>query len=466
VQRQTSNILDLLRRFESRNITFMVADGSWPIVWERAKGNFVWDLEGKRYLDLTAAFGVAAAGHANPRVVRAGQRQMATLLHAMGDVHPHALKAHLARELSRITFERWSRFERKASAAGTHRASWRRAVAVPHGKVIFCNSGFEAVEAALKTAMLATGKRGVLAFHGGYHGLGYGTLNATHRDHFRRPFLTQLGGFGRFVPFPTQPDELEPVEQSVRQLLRREPIGAVLVEPVQARGGINVPPPGFLAMLHQLCDEHGVLLVLDEIYTGFGRTGRWFACEHWGVVPDLICLGKALTGGFPLSACVGRADLMDTAWPPSAGEAIHTSTFLGHPVGCAMALSQIREIREKHLPERAQDLGNRLLARLSHLPAPAGLALKARGLGLLVGLEVREGGGAPATEVVMGVIKGMLNRGYILLPEGEHGNVISFTPPLTITEPQLDRTVSVLKDLLELSRSRTGAPTGREPRTR
>ena len=219
-------------------------------------------------------------------------------------------------------------------------------------------------------------------------------------------------------------------------------------------------------MLRRLCDEHRVLLILDEIYTGLGRTGRWFACEHWGVAPDLICLGKALTGGFPLSACVGRADIMDTAWPPSAGEAIHTSTFLGHPVGCAMALSQIREIREKGLPERALLLGNQLLARLSQLPAPTGLGLKARGLGLLVGLEVQEAGGAPATKVVMSVIKGMLNNGYILLPEGEHGNVISFTPPLTITERQLDRTVSVLKNLLELSRSRTAAPTDREPRRR
>ena len=166
-------------------------DGSWPIVWERAKGVHVWDAEGKKYLDLTAAFGVAAAGHANPNVVKAGQKQMAKLLHAMGDVHPHALKAQLARELSRITFERWSNTSRKSEIA--NRKS---------GKVIFCNSGFEAVESALKTAMLATGKRGVIAFEGAYHGLGYGALNATHREHFRGPFRSQLREFGHFVPFP------------------------------------------------------------------------------------------------------------------------------------------------------------------------------------------------------------------------------------------------------------------------
>ena len=184
--------LDLLRRHESRNVTFMERDGSWPIVWERAKGVHVWDAEGKKYLDLTAAFGVASAGHANTRVVRAGQRQMATLLHAMGDVHPHALKAELARELSRVTFERWRR-----------RFPQRFAPSVrPLGKTVFSNSGFEAVESALKTAKLATGKPGVIAFEGGYHGLGYGALNATHREHFRSAFRDQLREFGHFVPFP------------------------------------------------------------------------------------------------------------------------------------------------------------------------------------------------------------------------------------------------------------------------
>jgi acetylornithine/succinyldiaminopimelate/putrescine aminotransferase len=193
--------------------------------------------------------------------------------------------------------------------------------------------------------MLATSKRGVVAFEGAYHGLGYGTLNATHREHFRGPFRSQLGEFGRFVKFPTMRADLKTLERVIRKIFRHEKIGAILVEPIQARGGINIPPTEFLPMLRKLCDEHGALLILDEIYTGFGRTGKWFACEHNSVVPDIICLGKALTGGFPLSACVGRADVMDAAWPASQGEAIHTSTFLGHPVGCAMALAQIAEIR-------------------------------------------------------------------------------------------------------------------------
>jgi 4-aminobutyrate aminotransferase-like enzyme len=450
---KSQQTIQLLRDYESRNIVFVEPDGSWPIVWERAKDAHVWDADGKKYLDLTAAFGVAAAGHANPRIVKAGQKQMSRLLHAMGDVHPHARKAELARELSRITFERWSTGKKS-------------------GKIILSNSGFEAVESAFKTALLATGRRGVIAFEGAYHGLGYGALNATHRDFFRSPFHSQLRAFGHFVPFPVTADvrrltssskretrnakrNNEPshvgcheVERLIRQIFRRERIGAILAEPVQGRGGIRVPPGEFLPLLRKLCDEHDALLILDEIFTGFGRTGKWFACEHSGVVPDLICLGKALTGGFPLSACVGRAGLMDTAWPASRGEAIHTSTFLGHPVGCAMALAQIQEIEKLGLPERSAELGRFLLGELQSKISSPKLRIALRGLGLMAGIELRLPDGRPATDTAMQAIKAMLRRGYILLPEGEHGNVISFTPPLTITQAQLAKSVTELQKIL------------------
>ncbi|HKS35559.1 MAG TPA: aspartate aminotransferase family protein, partial [Verrucomicrobiae bacterium] len=392
---------------------------------------------------------------------------------------------------------------------------------------IFCNSGFEAVEAALKTAMLTTGRRGIIAFAGAYHGLGYGALNATHRGHFRAPFRSQLGEFGYFVPFPRsrgnpyvslpsrrlkavpipaeandddeklqtrssslpllgprtesrrktestwagvrasqsqhagpiiednqRPGEaretLRGLESQIRSVLQREKIGAILVEPIQLRGGVNVPPAGFLPLLRRLCNEHDALLILDEIYTGFGRTGKWFACEHSGTVPDIVCLGKALTGGFPLSACVGRADLMDGAWPPSAGEAIHTSTFLGHPVGCAMALAQIKEIARLKLVQRSAKFGSTLCETLVRLAArKSGLTLLARGAGLLAGLELRHPDGSPATNTAIRIVKNMLHRGFILLPEGEHSNVISFTPPLTVTEQQLRQTVHALAEELE-----------------
>jgi 4-aminobutyrate aminotransferase-like enzyme len=423
---KNKEVIKLLGSHESRNVLFTEQDGSWPIAWERAKDVFVWDADGKKYLDLTAAFGVAAAGHANSNVIAAGQKQLERLPHAMGDVHPHACKAELARELSCITFERWSQ---------------------KTGKTIFCNSGFEAVEAALKTAMLTAGKYGVITFTGGYHGLGYGALNVTHREMFRSPFRLQLREFAHFAPYPAKASDLPAMEAVIRRIFQRGWIGAILVEPVQARGGINVPPPEFLPRLRKLCDEHKALLVADEIYTGFGRTGKMFACEHAGVMPDLICLGKALTGGFPLSACVGRADIMDAAWPPSRGEALHTSTFLGNPVGCAMALAQIAEIEKLKLPQRAAELGEFLLGELQKIPNGK-FELAARGLGLMAGIELHRHDGSPATAETFAAVKKLLQRGYIFLPEGEYGNVISLTPPLTITKVQLAKAIATLAEVL------------------
>jgi 4-aminobutyrate aminotransferase-like enzyme len=427
---KTKKVLNLLRAYEPANMLWMAPDGSWPIVWERARECNVWDANGRKYIDLTAAFGVAAAGHAQKRVVAAGKRQMGKLLHAMGDVHPHALKAELARELSRITFERWT-------------------TGALAGKTMFANSGFESVETALKTALLATGKRGILAFTGGYHGLGYGALNATHRGYFRDPFRSQLGKFGRFVRFPRETDSLAETKAEVVKFLRGKKFGAILVEPIQARGGVNVPPADFLPLLRKLCDQFGALLILDEIYTGFGRTGTWFACEQSRTVPDLICLGKALTGGFPLSACVGRAKLMDAAWPPSHGEAIHTSTFQGHPVGCAMALAQIKEIVDQSLPKRSAKLGSYLMQQLRAKISLPGYSIAIRGCGLMIGMEITSVRGEPAAALVLETVKQMLRRGFILLPEGEFGNVISFTPPLIITKEQIDATVTALRKVLQ-----------------
>ncbi len=462
---KTATTLSLLRTYESRNVTFMEADGSWPIVWTHASGVNVWDAEGRKYLDLTAAFGVAAAGHANPRVVRAGQRQMATLLHAMGDVHPHPLKAELARELSALTFERWGKVEPEGLKSGTVKGLKSQPLqpfnpsTLHLGKTLFCNSGFEAVEAALKTAVLATGKQGIIAFEGAYHGLGYGALNATHREHFRGPFRSQLREFGHFLPFPvpaaadvrrrtpTDAERLRLLRSAATKLFRRGDIGAILVEPIQARGGLRIPPPGFMPLLRELCDQHGALLILDEIYTGFGRTGKWFACEHTHTTPDLICLGKALTGGFPLSACVGRADVMDAAWPASTGEAIHTSTFLGHPVGCAMALANLAEIKRLKLVEQSAKVGGWLLGELSKVQSPRSkVQCRARGLGLMAGIELTHADGSPATSESLDIIKRLLHRGFIFLPEGEHSNVIGFTPPLTITTAQLRRAAAALAE--------------------
>ena len=435
-KRRTQEVLQLLRNYESPNVTYMETDGSWPIVWDRAHGVHVWDVEGAKYLDLTAAFGVAAAGHANPRVIKAGSAQMGTLLHAMGDVHPHALKAHLVRELSRLTFERWNK---------------------TRGKTILCNSGFEAVEAALKTAMLYTKRSRTIAFEKAYHGLGYGALSATHREHFRSPFRRQLREFADFVPFPKTDRDLTSTKEQIVTIAKAGKTGAILLEPIQARGGINIPPPEFLPFLRRVCDQHGIVLILDEIYTGFGRTGRWFACEHWKVVPDLICLGKALSGGFPISACVGRSDIIDAAWPKSSGEAIHTSTFLGHPVGCAMALAQMKEIARGKLVNRSARLGQLFQRELTSQLVAAKfdeIDFEVRGLGLMIGVELTSSDGKPTTELALRTMKTLLHRGFIVLPEGEHANIISFTPPLVISEQQIRSAVrAFVSALKEANRS-------------
>lgn len=387
-----------LRRHECQNTTFVSAD--WPIFWERARDCNVWDADGNRYLDVTAAFGVTSIGHNHPRVTTAARRQLGKLAHAMGDVHPNELKVRLAGELSTLTFERWSRIGRTRNPKSKIQTS---------GKVLFANSGSEAVEAALKTAMLATGKPGVIAFTSAYHGLTYGALDATAWSFFRAPFHPQLPGFTIHVA---------PTESAVRTAFEQSEhgIGAIIVEPILGRGGIVVPPSGFLPMLRRVCTEYHALLIADEIFTGFCRTGRWFAVEHWGVVPDLICVGKAMSNGFPIAACIGHCDAMD-AWPESTGEALHTCTHLGNPLGCAMALAAIGEMKRQKLDERVHQLQDRL---------------PGRGLGFMKGVEL------PDAATCQRVVQRLLRRGILALGGGERGNVLTLTPPLTICEKELD----------------------------
>jgi 4-aminobutyrate aminotransferase-like enzyme len=387
-----------LQNFECQNITYL--DAEFPIFWERASATNVWDVDGNRYLDLTAAFGVAGLGHGNSAVLKAMHDQADKLLHGMGDVHPTAQKAGVCRELSALTFERWG---------------------LGRGKTILGSSGFEAVEAALKTAFLATGKAGVVTFDGCYHGLGFGTLSVEGAfNRFREPFRGQLANNGLRLPFPHVLDpgaDVSALQEQLEALIKNHAVGAILVEPIQGRGGKRVPADGFLAMLRRVCDAAGVVLIFDEIYSGFNRTGELFACDHWDVQPDIICLGKALTGGFPLSACVGKAALMDT-WPPSDGEALHTSTFLGHPVGCAMALASLKL---HAMPEVAETV---------------------RRNGLMLGLELngRDSGS---------VIKSCLRAGLIVLADGELGEVLALTPPFGLSEEEIRFAARVIGEAVQ-----------------
>lgn len=416
-----------LGRVESRNITRVHEGG--PIFWAEAAGANIVDVDGNRYIDLTAGFGVAAAGHGNAAVADAIGRQAARLPHAMGDVHPAEVKVELLERLARL-------------APGDL------------GPAILSANGGDAVEAALKTAVMATGRPGVVAFDGGYHGLGYGALAVTGIERFRSPFARQLYPGVRFAPFPVDAGGGAGVGHSAEESLdavrsrilespaSQDPVGCVIVEPIQGRAGIRVPPTGFMSALRDLCTELGVLLILDEVYTGLGRTGRWFACQHEDVVPDLLVVGKSLGGGLPLSAVLGTRAVMD-AWPASTGEAIHTTTFLGNPVSCAAALAHLREIEERGLVGRAGELGERLAARLESWVRERDWAASHRGLGLMRALSLS---GPDPHHRAAAAADAALGRGVILLPEGD---ALAFTPPLVITERQLDHALDVLAEAVE-----------------
>lgn len=413
-----------LARVESPNVT-MIGDAG-PIFWAEASGATVTDVDGNRYLDLTAGFGVAAAGHGNPAVVDAISRQASELVHAMGDVHPAAAKVELLERLAEL-------------APGDLSVS------------ILSANGSDAVESALKTAVMSTGRTGVVAFRGGYHGLGYGALSVTGLERFRAPFAAQLQPGVRFVGYPRDADDAELALDEVGSRILESPatphpIGAVIVEPIQGRGGIVVPPPGFLPGLRDLCTELDVLLVLDEIYTGLGRTGRWWACEHEDVVPDLLVVGKSLAGGLPLSAVIGTPSVMG-GWPRSGGEAIHTSTFLGNPVACAAAVAQLGEIERGGLVDRARVLGGGLGRRLEEWVRGHAWAASSRGRGLMRALALT---GEGASGHAAAAAEEALRQGVIVLPEGD---ALAFTPPLVITEGQLDRALDVVEAALATTAS-------------
>jgi 4-aminobutyrate aminotransferase-like enzyme len=402
-----------LAQVESRNITRLDPP---PLFWSEARGAAVRDVDGNTYIDLTAGFGVAHAGHANPAVAAAIARQAAQLAHGLGDVYPPEPKLRLLERLAEI-------------------APGDLSIAILAG------AGAEAVEAALKTAALRTGRSGIIAFEGAYHGLTYGALAVTHRADFRAPFADQLFSGVRFAPYPDR-SASDVAFATVRELIRTaeasaHPIGAIIVEPILGRGGLIVPPASFLPALRELCDGRHIVLIFDEIYTGCGRTGRWFACEHDDVTPDILVLGKALTGSIALSAAIGTPAVM-SAWPPSSGEAIHTSTFLGNPVACAAALAQLEQIESLRLLERTAALGDLIAARASRWAGTAG----PRGRGLLIGVPV------PGDGRALRIADRCLQHGVIILCEGPAADVLAITPPAVITDGQLDHALDVLERAL------------------
>ena len=378
---------------------------SGGIVYATAIGSNVVDVDGNRYVDLAAGFGAQILGHGHPAVRRALALQAERLWHALGDVHPSDAKIALCERLAALHPE-------------------------PGAQVILGQSGSDAVSAALKTCALFTGKPGVVAFQGAYHGLGYGPLAACGlRASYRAPFTAQLNPEVHFCEYPATPEAAGRVLDDVRRALGNGGAGAVLVEPILGRGGVIVPPAGFLRDLAVLAKEHGALLVADEIWTGLGRAGAWLRATIEAVTPDLICLGKGLGGGLPLSAVVGRRDVM-AAWQRDE-EVVDTSTYAGAPLACATALATLDTLGREKLPERAERVGTAFRAELV-AALGAGGRVTVRGAGLMLGVDF---GARPGAAVM--AVRALLERGFLATTGGGQREVLVLTPPLTIAEPLL-----------------------------
>ena len=390
-----------LAQLEAPGINTLVA-GRPTLVWQAARGANVLDADGNRFLDLTSGFGVAAVGHRHPRVVAAVRRQAGSLLHGLGDAAAHPQRIALAARLCRLA-------------------------PVVDPQVYFAISGSDAIEIALKTALLATGKPGIVAFTGAYHGVTLGSLAATSRTEFRAPFLSRMRPHVLRLPFGADPELL------AGRIAGRKNLGAVLVEPVLGREGVVFPPAGWLRSLAALCRTSGLLLIVDEVFTGFGRTGVLFACEREDVRPDLLCVGKALGGGLPIAAVLGRRELF-AAWQ-TPGEALHTATFVAHPLACAAALAVLDVLESERLVPRAAAAGARFARRLAIANRPV------RGAGLLWGVEY------PTRESAAAAVAEALAAGVLLLAGGPDGKVLQIAPPLTITNRQLDYAADVLSRL-------------------
>jgi 4-aminobutyrate aminotransferase-like enzyme len=378
------------------------------MVWVEALGANILDSDGEIYLDLASGFGAASIGHRHPRVVEAITRQAGSLLHGLGDVATHPERVALAGELAALA-------------------------PFPDAQVYFAVSGSDAVEIALKTALLATGRKRVLAFEGAYHGMTLGSLAATSRAHFRAPFAGRWSDWVVRARYGAEPSDVAALAADC---------GAILVEPLLGREGVVLPPAGWLAELRSVASRVGALLIVDEIFTGFGRTGERFAVAHDRVVPDALVVGKALGGGLPLAAVLAPRTLMES-WD-RGGEALHTATFLAHPLACAAARAALRVLEEESLVERAARAGRAVAAR-AHAWRGAEAVVDVRGRGLVWGIEARTGAAARTLQ------ERLLARGLFALRGGREGAVVQIAPPLSITDRQLDYLLTALDAALELA---------------
>jgi 4-aminobutyrate aminotransferase/(S)-3-amino-2-methylpropionate transaminase len=394
---------------------------------DRAANAELWDVEGRRYVDFAGGIAVLNTGHLHPEVVAAVREQLERFAHACFMVTPYEPAVELAERLN-------------ALAPGD----------TPK-KTLFVNSGAEAVENAVKVARAATGRPGVIAFSGGFHGRTMMTLALTGK------VVPYKVGFGPFpgdvfhAPYPdayhgvSVDESLAAVEEILRTDIEPGRVGAVLVEPVLGEGGFVIGPPDFLARLRELCDAHGMVLVADEVQTGFGRTGAMFACEHAGVEPDLMTLAKSLAGGFPLAAVVGKAELMDATGPSGLG-----GTYGGNPISVAAALAVLDVIEKERLVERAQTIGARILGAMRDMQAGDPRVGDVRGLGAMCAMELVRDPEArtPDPDLAKAVVAECARRGLVILSCGTGGNVIRVLVPLTAHDDVIDEGLDILRAAL------------------
>jgi 4-aminobutyrate aminotransferase/(S)-3-amino-2-methylpropionate transaminase len=392
---------------------------------DHARNAELWDVEGRRYIDFAGGIAVLNTGHCHPAVIEAVKDQLDRYTHTCFQVVAYEPYVELAERLN-------------ALAPGAFAK-----------KSLFLSTGAEAVENAVKIARAYTKRGGIIAFTGGYHGRTLLTLGLTGKV---APYKTGFGPFPGEVFHALFPNELHGVSvadalDSVRTILKNDieasRVAAFILEPVQGEGGFYIAPPGFVAGLKAIADEHGILLIADEVQTGAGRTGTWFASEQWPVAPDLICTAKSLAGGFPVSGVVGRAEVMDAPAPGGLG-----GTYAGSPVGCAAALAVIRAFEDERLLERSRAMGAMLVAELKVLAARTPAIGDVRGLGAMVAVELFEGGNLarPDAALTQRVVAEAQRRGLILLSCGSYGNVIRVLVPLTASDALVAEGLQILAD--------------------
>jgi len=403
---------------------------AFPVFPQRAVNAEIWDVEGKRYIDFASGIAVLNVGHSHPRVRAAVAQQMESYQHLGFQVTPYEPYIELAERLNKLAPGRGKK------------------------KTIFLSTGAEAVENAVKIARTHTGRPGVITFTGGFHGRTLLTLAMTGKVIPYKVGFGPLPGEVFHLPFPsayhgiTEKDSFHSLENLFKSDLEPARVAAIVIEPVQGEGGFNVAPFGFLRRLRALCDDHGIVLVADEIQSGFGRTGKFFGIEHSGVVPDMMTVAKSLAGGMPLSGVIGKAEIMDAPAPGGLG-----GTYGGNPVACAAALAVLDIIKDEKLLERSAAIGRLLSRRFKAMAKkPAGKCIgDIRGLGAMTAIELVKDRKSrrPAPELANAVTQRALQNGLMLLGCGVYGNVLRILAPLTISDNTLNEGLDILEKTLQ-----------------